>query len=66
MNRRFFLRASAMAGGGFMLGLYSQPELKAQGPPGAARRSHRRISSALRRTARPPSSRRIRSWDKVL
>ena len=24
MNRRFFLRASAMAGGGFMLGLYPE------------------------------------------
>jgi isoquinoline 1-oxidoreductase subunit beta len=35
MNRRFFLRASAIAGGGFMLGLYSEPELKAQGFPGA-------------------------------
>jgi isoquinoline 1-oxidoreductase subunit beta len=35
MNRRFFLCASAMAGGGFMLGLYPKPELKAQGFPGA-------------------------------
>jgi isoquinoline 1-oxidoreductase subunit beta len=34
-NRRFFLRATAMAGGGFMLGLYPKPELKAQGFPGA-------------------------------
>jgi len=33
MNRRFFLRASAVAGGGFMLSLV--PELKAQGFPGA-------------------------------
>src|ERR1700692_5039784 len=31
MNRRFFLRASAIAGGGFMLGLFQEPELKAQG-----------------------------------
>lgn len=35
MNRRFFLRASAIAGGGFMLGLYPKAELKAQGPPGS-------------------------------
>jgi isoquinoline 1-oxidoreductase beta subunit len=35
MNRRFFLRASAMAGGGFMLGFYPKTELKAQGFPGA-------------------------------
>ena len=35
MNRRFFLRASAMAGGGFMLALCPQTELKAQGFPGA-------------------------------
>ncbi len=34
INRRFFLRASALAGGGFMLGLYSTPEAKAQGFPG--------------------------------
>ena len=34
MNRRFFLRASAMAGGGFMLALYPQPKLQAQGFPG--------------------------------
>jgi isoquinoline 1-oxidoreductase beta subunit len=36
INRRFFLRASVMAGGGFMVGLYAGPyagaELKAQGP----------------------------------
>ena len=35
MNRRFFLRASAMAGGGFMLALVPRPELKGQGFPGA-------------------------------
>ncbi len=34
MNRRFFLRASALAGGGFMLGIYPKPVLKAQGFPG--------------------------------
>jgi isoquinoline 1-oxidoreductase beta subunit len=34
MNRRFFLRATAMAGGGFMLGLHHKAELKAQGYPG--------------------------------
>ena len=34
MNRRFFLRASAIAGGGLMLGLYRNAELKAQGYPG--------------------------------
>ncbi len=34
INRRFFLRASALAGGSFMLGLYSAPEAKAQGFPG--------------------------------
>jgi isoquinoline 1-oxidoreductase beta subunit len=31
MNRRFFLQASAIAGGGFMLGLMPEPKLKAQG-----------------------------------
>lgn len=36
MNRRFFLQASAVAGGGFMLGLYPAKELKAQGPRPAA------------------------------
>jgi len=35
MNRRFFLRASVMAGGGFLLALMPKPELKAQGFPGA-------------------------------
>lgn len=35
INRRFFLRASAMAGGGFMLALVANPEMKAQGFPGA-------------------------------
>ena len=35
MNRRFFLRASAIAGGGFMLGLYPKPKLNAQGFPGS-------------------------------
>jgi isoquinoline 1-oxidoreductase subunit beta len=39
INRRFFLRASVMAGGGLMVGLYRGPnpnaELMAQGPPGA-------------------------------
>jgi isoquinoline 1-oxidoreductase subunit beta len=34
MNRRFFLRASAMAGGGFMLALMPQSRVKAQGFPG--------------------------------
>lgn len=34
INRRFFLRASAMAGGGFMLALLPRSELKAQGFPG--------------------------------
>lgn len=34
MNRRFFLRATALAGGGFMLGLHRKAELKAQGYPG--------------------------------
>ena len=34
IDRRSFLRASALAGGGFMLGLYSTPEAKAQGFPG--------------------------------
>ena len=34
-NRRFFLRASTIAGGGFLLGLYPKAALKAQGPPGA-------------------------------
>jgi len=33
-NRRFFLQASAIAGGGFMLGVFQQAELKAQGPRG--------------------------------
>ncbi len=31
MNRRFFLQASAIAGGGFMLGLVPESKLKAQG-----------------------------------
>jgi isoquinoline 1-oxidoreductase subunit beta len=35
MNRRFFLHASAMAGGGFMLALVPKADLKAQGFPGA-------------------------------
>ncbi|WP_238325873.1 xanthine dehydrogenase family protein molybdopterin-binding subunit [Bryobacter aggregatus] len=35
MNRRFLLRASAIAGGGFMLGLYPK-ELKGQSPRGAS------------------------------
>ena len=34
MNRRFFLRASAMAGGGFMLALMPKSEVNAQGFPG--------------------------------
>jgi len=34
MNRRFFLRAAATAGGGFMLALHRKAELKAQGYPG--------------------------------
>ncbi len=34
MNRRFFLRASAVTGGGFMLGLFPGSPVKAQGPPG--------------------------------
>src|SRR5947208_12783409 len=35
VNRRFFLRASAMAaGGGFMLALFPNARLKAQGFPG--------------------------------
>jgi isoquinoline 1-oxidoreductase beta subunit len=34
MNRRFFLHASAVTGGGFMLGLFSGPQMEAQGPPG--------------------------------
>jgi isoquinoline 1-oxidoreductase beta subunit len=34
MNRRFFLRASAVAGGGFMLALCPKSELDAQGFPG--------------------------------
>lgn len=36
MNRRFFFRASALAGGGFMLGLLAEEDLQAQGPRGAA------------------------------
>lgn len=35
MDRRFFLQASALAGGGFLLGLVPKAQLKAQGPPGA-------------------------------
>ncbi len=35
INRRFFLRASVIAGGGFMVGLHPIAKLKAQGPPGA-------------------------------
>lgn len=34
MNRRFFLRAAAMAGGGLMLSLHPKAQLKAQGYPG--------------------------------
>lgn len=34
MNRRFFLQASAVAGGGFLIGLSQEPELKAQGRGG--------------------------------
>jgi isoquinoline 1-oxidoreductase beta subunit len=34
MNRRFFLRATATAGGGLMLGLHYKAELRAQGYPG--------------------------------
>jgi len=34
IDRRFFLRASAVVGGGFMLGLYSTLEANAQGFPG--------------------------------
>lgn len=34
IDRRFFLRVSAVAGGGFMLGLYPKAELNAQGFPG--------------------------------
>jgi len=34
IDRRFFLRATAMAGGGFMLGFYPKEELGAQGLPG--------------------------------
>jgi isoquinoline 1-oxidoreductase beta subunit len=35
INRRFFLRASATAGGGFLLSLYPKSVLNAQGFPGA-------------------------------
>ena len=35
IDRRFFLRASAMAGGGFMLGLYPQAGTEGPGLPGA-------------------------------
>jgi len=34
IDRRFFLRATALASGGFMLGLYPKAELNAQGFPG--------------------------------
>src|SRR5690348_1843577 len=37
MNRRSFLRASAIGGGGLLVALYFRPEMDAQGPPGAAR-----------------------------
>src|SRR5436190_6813466 len=33
LDRRSFLKASALAGGGVMIGLYTNAELLAQGPP---------------------------------
>ena len=36
LDRRSFLKASALASGGVMIGLYTNPELLAQGPPRGA------------------------------